>query len=52
MRVVVDYDRCDGNALCTAIAPTLFQLDDSGDLKVRSPIAPRSLSGLGESDDR
>ncbi len=34
MRVVVDYDRCDSNALCAAVAPTLFQLDDSDNLEV------------------
>jgi len=28
MRVVVDRDRCEGNAICVGIAPELFQLDD------------------------
>ena len=28
MRVIVDYDKCDSNALCTDVAPTLFRLDD------------------------
>lgn len=28
MRVVVDRDRCEGNAICVGIAPDLFQLDD------------------------
>lgn len=28
MRVVVDSDRCEGNALCVRIAPAVFQLDD------------------------
>ncbi len=28
MRVVVDRDRCEGNAFCVNIAPQVFQLDD------------------------
>ncbi|MCW1959547.1 MAG: ferredoxin [Mycobacterium sp.] len=28
MRVVVDRDRCEGNAICVGIAPGLFRLDD------------------------
>ena len=28
MRVVVDRDRCEGNAICVKIAPAVFQLDD------------------------
>ncbi|MCV7379368.1 ferredoxin [Mycobacterium alsense] len=28
MRVVVDRDRCEGNAFCTNLAPEVFQLDD------------------------
>ncbi len=28
MRAVVNLDRCEGNAVCTNIAPDVFQLDD------------------------
>jgi ferredoxin len=28
MRVVVDRDRCEGNALCVRYAPAVFELDD------------------------
>jgi ferredoxin len=28
MRVEVDHDRCEGNAVCVGIAPGLFDLDD------------------------
>lgn len=28
MRVVVDRDRCEGNAFCVKIAPEVFELDD------------------------
>lgn len=34
MRILVDYDRCDSIALCTAIAPAVFQLDDSDNVEV------------------
>lgn len=28
MRVEVDLDRCEGNAICVRIAPVVFKLDD------------------------
>ncbi|OPE46248.1 ferredoxin, partial [Mycolicibacterium diernhoferi] len=28
MRIEVDLDRCEGNAVCLGIAPDLFDLDD------------------------
>lgn len=28
MRIEVDRDRCEGNAVCVGIAPHLFELDD------------------------
>ena len=28
MRVEVDHDRCEGNAICVGIAPDVFDLDD------------------------
>ena len=28
MRVIVDRDRCEGNAICVKNAPQVFQLDD------------------------
>ena len=41
MRVVVDRDRCEGNAICVGIAPDLFQLDDDEYAIVTSdPIPP------------
>jgi ferredoxin len=29
----VDHDKCQGHALCRALAPELFQLDDYGDAR-------------------
>jgi ferredoxin len=28
VRVIVDHDRCEGNAVCLGIAPDIFDLDD------------------------
>jgi ferredoxin len=30
VRVTVDHALCEGNAICTALAPDLFDLDDDG----------------------
>lgn len=43
MRVVVDRDRCEGNAICLGIAPELFELDDEDYVMVTAdPIPPDS----------
>jgi ferredoxin len=34
MRVVVDYDLCEGNARCVHMAPAVFQIDDNDQLHV------------------
>ncbi|QZH61239.1 ferredoxin [Mycolicibacterium farcinogenes] len=34
MRVDVDRNRCEGHAMCEAIAPTVFSVDDDGDLLI------------------
>ena len=34
MRVVVNYDLCEGNARCVRIAPAVFQVDDNDQLHV------------------
>lgn len=33
-RVEVDYDLCESNALCEAVAPDVFELDDNDDLQI------------------
>lgn len=32
MRIIADYDRCEGHGLCVDQAPDVFDLDDEGDL--------------------
>jgi ferredoxin len=34
MRVVVDWNRCESNALCMAAAPDVFELEDDDTLTV------------------
>jgi ferredoxin len=34
MKVSVDFDLCESNALCEAISPDVFQLDDDDFLEV------------------
>ncbi|QUR69071.1 ferredoxin [Mycobacterium spongiae] len=41
MRVIVDHDRCEGNAVCLGIAPDIFDLDDQDYAVVKmDPIEP------------
>ncbi len=41
MRVKVDRDRCEGNAVCLGIAPDIFDLDDEDYAVVKTdPIPP------------
>ncbi|MCW2494497.1 ferredoxin [Jatrophihabitans sp.] len=32
MKVTVDWSRCDGNGVCAAEAPEVFELDDADEL--------------------
>ncbi len=36
MRVVVDYSACEANALCEAIAPEVFTVDEDDHLHVKA----------------
>lgn len=47
MRISVDYDLCEANALCTSIAPEVFELDDDDNLHVLVPeISPGQESRI------
>jgi ferredoxin len=32
MKVIADYERCEGHGLCAQQAPEIFELDDDGEL--------------------
>lgn len=36
-KVEVDFDACESNAMCEALAPDVFFLDDDDDLQVEDP---------------
>ena len=48
MRVEVDRDRCEGNAVCVGIAPELFELDDEDYAIVTADPIPADQEALAE----
>ena len=34
MKIVVNWDRCDGNGICAQLAPEVFQLNERDELTV------------------
>ena len=36
MKIKVDYDLCESNALCEALAPEVFELDDDDNLQLKA----------------
>jgi len=48
MRVEVDRDRCEGNAVCVGIAPDLFDLDDEDYAVVKQDPVPPGMEDVAE----
>jgi len=48
MRVEVDRDRCEGNAVCVGIAPDLFELDEEDYVMVTKDPIPAAEEALVE----
>ncbi|MCV7100314.1 ferredoxin [Mycobacterium palustre] len=48
MRVIVDRDRCEGNAVCLGIAPDIFELDDEDYAVVKIDPIPSDREQLVE----
>ncbi|MGE5695089.1 MAG: ferredoxin [Candidatus Sericytochromatia bacterium] len=48
MRVEVDRDRCEGNAVCVGIAPDIFELDDEDYAVVKKDPVPADQEVLAE----
>lgn len=48
MRVEVDHDRCEGNAVCVGIAPDLFDLDDNDYAVMKVDEIPADQEELAE----
>jgi ferredoxin len=34
LKIVVDWDKCDGNGVCMGIAPDIFEVDDEMNLNI------------------
>ena len=43
MKVVVDYDLCEANAVCMRILPEVFQVDDQDQLNVLVEEPPEAM---------
>ena len=43
LKVIVDYDLCEANALCMEAAPEVFQIDDDENLSLLQESPPPSL---------
>ncbi len=43
MRVVVDYDLCEGNAVCMEVAPEVFEVRDDDLLYILDETPPEEL---------
>lgn len=43
MRIVVDFDKCNSNAVCMGIAPEVFEVRDDGFLYVLNETPPEEL---------
>jgi ferredoxin len=48
MRVEVDRERCEGNAVCVGIAPDLFDLDDEDYAVLKVDEIPADQEDLAE----
>ncbi|MFV9635060.1 ferredoxin [Mycobacterium neumannii] len=52
MRVVVDRDRCEGNAFCVKYAPEVFELDDDDyAVVVADPVPPEFAAHAAKAVD-
>jgi ferredoxin len=45
MRVRVDRDLCEANAVCAGLVPEVFEVDDEDNLVVLAPEVPAPLVG-------
>lgn len=48
MKILVDYDRCEGNAKCVQLAPAVFKTDENDQLHVLQAEPPEELRAAVE----
>jgi len=44
MRVTVDRDACEANAVCAGLVPEVFEVDDEDVLHIKLDVIPASLA--------
>ena len=52
MRVVVDFDLCESNALCMQAAPEVFEVRDDGYLYILNETPPEELRAKVQQAER
>lgn len=48
MKVSVDFDLCDSNAVCCGLAPELFEIRDDGYLEILDENPPETMRSQAE----
>jgi ferredoxin len=48
MKIVVNYDLCEANAVCMRICPEVFRVDEDDQLEVKDPCPADELRGKVE----
>jgi ferredoxin len=43
MKVIVDYDRCEANAVCMKVCPEVFEVREDDNLYLKTENPPESL---------
>jgi len=43
MKIVVDHDECEANAVCVGIRPDVFEVDDEDNLTVHEEYPPADI---------
>ena len=43
VKVIVDYDACEANAICASLVPEVFEVDDQDNLNILVDDVPASL---------
>jgi ferredoxin len=43
LKIIVDYDLCEANAICVRVAPEIFEVDDEDNLNLHMEEVPDNL---------
>ena len=48
LKIIVDYDLCEANAVCMQVAPEIFEVDDEDNLNLHMEEVPEKLRPKAE----